>query len=59
MIFSYFLSLAHDHLPEFGVIDLKLTFSQPVENLELIVMAVYDNKIKIDKNGVVETNFAI
>lgn len=50
---------AHDHLPEHGVIDLKLTFSEPVDNLDLIVMAVYDNKIKIDKNGVVETDFAI
>jgi len=50
---------AHDHLPERGVMDLKLTFTEPVRNLDLIVMAIYDNKIKIDKHGVAETDFAI
>ena len=50
---------ANDHLPERGVMDLKLTFTEPVRNLDLIVMAIYDNKIKIDKHGVAETDFAI
>ena len=50
---------AHDHIPERGVIDLKLVFSAPVDNVDLLVMAVYDNIIKVDKNGVAETDFAI
>ena len=50
---------AHDHVPERGVIDLKLTFTSPVTNLDLLVMGIYDNIIKIDKNGIAETDFAI
>ena len=50
---------AHDHEREKGIIDLKLTFNEPANNLDLLVMAVYESQIRIDKNGLTETNFVI
>ena len=45
---------SHNHKPENGVIDLNLSFNTPTTApLTLLILASFENKIKIKKDEVV------
>ena len=41
----------HDHVSEQGSLDLRLNLNEPADNLELLVMAVFENIITIDRGN--------
>ena len=49
---------AHDHAPMEGHCDLRLTFKEPTDKLDIFIMGVYESIITVDR-GVVELNYAV
>ena len=47
----------HDPVPEQGSLDLRINLNRPADNLELLIMAVYENVISIEK-GIPEIDFS-
>ena len=47
----------HDHAPEFGSLDLRLNLNKPSNNLELLIMAVYENVVTVEK-GIPEIDYS-
>lgn len=47
----------HDHVPEVGSLDLRLNLNQPADNLELLIMGVFENCLTVEK-GVPEIDYS-
>ena len=47
----------HDHAPEYGSLDLRLNFNTATDNLELLIMSVFENVVTVEK-GIPEIDYS-